>query len=354
MSAGRVPHLYVHLPFCASRCGYCDFVTLVGRLGEHARYVDAVLAELELERGRLADEVETVFLGGGTPTFTEPAELRRLLDELPAAEEVTVEANPETVTLELAALLGTRVSRGLAWRTELERLLTCSTAALGLRCRSAFYHHRDAKFDNINLISSGIPGQGAPDLGGIRRSSPRPEPVCYELEAGARFTHAHGGAARQAESMEDISSSSSTRSPKPATAGTRPPTLSERRARHNLVYWLGRLSRLRGIGAIGGLRWRGLCGATSRRWQAGKPPRGVEPLAASTKTQERLMLGLRLDDPLPFAQIEAASIRRLVRLEGLGLVERQGDGLLLTRRGRLLGGGVTVKLLAEIPANNYN
>ena len=66
-------HLYVHLPFCAHRCGYCDFVTVVGRDGEHGGYVDALLAELELERGHLAGEVDTVFLGGGTPTFTEPA-----------------------------------------------------------------------------------------------------------------------------------------------------------------------------------------------------------------------------------------------------------------------------------------
>src|SRR4029078_2823432 len=96
MSAGGVRHLYVHLPVCASRCGYCDFVTLVRRQCEHRRYVDAVLAELELERGRLADEVETVFVGGGTPTFTEPAELRRLLKALPAGPGGTGEAHTET------------------------------------------------------------------------------------------------------------------------------------------------------------------------------------------------------------------------------------------------------------------
>ena len=91
-------HLYVHLPFCAHRCGYCDFVTAVGRPDEHARYVDALLAELELERhGRSRRELETIFLGGGTPTFTEPAALERLLAALPDADEVTVEANPETV-----------------------------------------------------------------------------------------------------------------------------------------------------------------------------------------------------------------------------------------------------------------
>ena len=113
---GHVRHLYVHLPFCAHRCGYCDFVTVVGKTGQHGAYVDALLAELERERNVLSAEVETVFLGGGTPTFTEPRELARLLMALPSAEEVTVEANPETVTADLASLLRahgvTRVSLG--------------------------------------------------------------------------------------------------------------------------------------------------------------------------------------------------------------------------------------------------
>jgi oxygen-independent coproporphyrinogen-3 oxidase len=100
-----VRHLYVHLPFCAHRCGYCDFVTVVGRRGEHSAYVDALLTELERERWRLAERVETAFLGGGTPTFTETAALERILTALPPVEELTVEANPETVTPALAALL---------------------------------------------------------------------------------------------------------------------------------------------------------------------------------------------------------------------------------------------------------
>ena len=66
----------MHVPFCAHRCGYCDFVTVVGRHGEHGRYVEALLRELELERDVLADDVETVFIGGGTPTFLEPARAR--------------------------------------------------------------------------------------------------------------------------------------------------------------------------------------------------------------------------------------------------------------------------------------
>jgi oxygen-independent coproporphyrinogen-3 oxidase len=152
-----VRHLYVHLPFCAHRCGYCDFVTVVGRRGQHAAYVDGLLAELELEREVLAPELETVFLGGGTPTFTDPGELERLLAALPPAAEVTVEANPETVTAALAALLRrngvNRVSLGAqTFQPELLRVLDRVAGPDDVRC--AFYHLRDAGFDNIPWISS--------------------------------------------------------------------------------------------------------------------------------------------------------------------------------------------------------
>src|SRR6266511_1786450 len=106
MSNPGVRHVYVHLPFCGHRCGYCDFVTVVGRREQHAAYVDALLRELEIEQGVLAPRLETVFLGGGTPSFTEPGALRRLLAALPPAEEVTMEVNPETVTPGRVALVG--------------------------------------------------------------------------------------------------------------------------------------------------------------------------------------------------------------------------------------------------------
>jgi len=92
--SGGVRHLYIHVPFCAARCGYCDFVTVVGRRDHHRAYVEALLAELALERGNLASKLESVFLGGGTPTFTNHDALVRLLEALPEVEEVTVEANP--------------------------------------------------------------------------------------------------------------------------------------------------------------------------------------------------------------------------------------------------------------------
>jgi len=104
-------HLYVHLPFCSSRCGYCDFVTAVGRRGDHSSYVDALLAELALERELLAPELETVFLGGGTPTYFASERLERLVGRLrerfrfAADAEVGVEVDPRVTTAEHLASL---------------------------------------------------------------------------------------------------------------------------------------------------------------------------------------------------------------------------------------------------------
>src|SRR4051794_27927061 len=114
--SGHVRHLYVHVPFCAHRCGYCDFVTVVGRRGDHGRYVEALLRELELESDVLAADVETVFLGGGTPTFLAPPALERLLGALPQARESRSRRIP-------------RPSRGSSRR--------CFAAAASPACRSA-------------------------------------------------------------------------------------------------------------------------------------------------------------------------------------------------------------------------
>src|SRR5207253_11256396 len=139
-------------------------------------------------------------------------ELERLLAALPGAAEVTVEANPETVTPALAALLCrngvNRVSLGAqTFQPELLGVLDRVAGPDDVRC--AFYHLRDAGFDNISLdLIYGIPGQSAADLDHDLAEAIALEPEhlsCYELEAksGTRFAHAHGAELeRQAEAME--------------------------------------------------------------------------------------------------------------------------------------------------------
>nr|MBA2642399.1 radical SAM protein [Actinomycetota bacterium] len=160
-----VRHLYVHLPFCAHRCGYCDFVTVVGRGEQHGAYVDALVTELALERWVLAARLESVFLGGGTPTFTDPTELARLLAALPEVHELTVEANPETVTPDLARVLReggvNRISLG-AQSFHPKLLAVLERRAGHGDVRRAMHTLRDADFDNVSLdLLYGIPGQSA-------------------------------------------------------------------------------------------------------------------------------------------------------------------------------------------------
>jgi putative oxygen-independent coproporphyrinogen III oxidase len=374
MSGAR--HLYVHLPFCSSRCGYCDFVTAVGRRDQHGSYVDALLTELDLERDLVAPEVETVFLGGGTPTFTEPAALVRLLDGLPSAEEVTVEANPETVNPAIARLLReagvNRISLG-AQSFQSRLLAVLDRVAQPDTIRRAFYHLRDAGFDNISLdLIYGIPGQSPSDLEADLGAALAlvPEHLsCYELEAkpGTRFTHAHGAElTRQAEAMETYLELVVERL---TGAGYRWYETAnfcrlgvgaagrDLRARHNLAYWLGRNYLGVGVGAVSTIenrRWRNtprLSVYLAALAQGQRPPREQEQLSEAVRLEERVMLGLRLDEPLGLAPVSAAidevALRRMQRL-GLasvsGLAERAT--ISLTPRGRLLGGGVTAEILA--------
>ena len=378
MSAVR--HLYVHLPFCAHRCGYCDFVTVVGRRSQHQAYVDALLAELALEGDVLADRLDTVFLGGGTPTFTESDELARLLAALPETEELTVEANPETVTPELARLLvDSRVSRislgAQSFRPHLLDVL--ERRAQPDDVRRAVYLLRDAGLDNISLdLLYGIPGQSAADLDSDLADALTLEPQhlsCYELEAkpGTRFTHAYGDELeRQADAMEgyietvvDTLTGAGYRWYETANFCVEPERAGGRdlRARHNLAYWHGRDYLGVGVGAVStvsGRRSRNLPGIAAyvEELSVGAPPRReVEVLDAQTQACERLMLGLRLDEPLLLAEVEVSlNSDALNRLATNGLVELNsngaGDELRLTRRGRFLGDGVTAELTTEAVA----
>ena len=311
-----VRHLYVHLPFCGHRCGYCDFVTLTGRRGEHAGYIDALLAELALERDVLAESLETVFVGGGTPTFTESTALARLLAALPAAGEVTVEANPETVTPELARLLRaggvTRMSLG-AQSFQQHLLSVLERRAAPDDVRRTVYLLRDAGFDNISLdLLYGIPGQSTSDLERdlLEALALEPEHLSwYELEAkpGTRFTHTHGEELeRQADAMEgyyervvDELTDAGYRWYETANFCLEQGRANGRdlRAQHNLGYWLGHDYLGIGIGAVStveGVRRRNRPGLAAyvRALQGGvRPPSDTETIDRATRTRERLPSG---------------------------------------------------------------
>jgi oxygen-independent coproporphyrinogen-3 oxidase len=299
-----------------------------------------------------------------------------MLDALPVTDELTVEANPETVTPELAKLLrGGRVHRlslgAQSFRPHLLDVL--ERRARPDVVRRAVHTLRDAGFDNISLdLLYGIPGQSPSDLASDLSDALALEPEhlsCYELEAkpGIRFTHRHGDElARQAEAMEgyfelvvETLTTAGYRWYETANFCLEQERVAGRdlRARHNLAYWWGRDYLGIGMGAVStidGVRRRNRPGLASylealRRGTA--PPREIELVSRETRERERLLLGLRLDETLPVADVEGALDRRaLIQLETKGLVELTGgngrSALRLTRRGRFLGGGVTVELLA--------
>jgi oxygen-independent coproporphyrinogen-3 oxidase len=351
-------HLYVHLPFCAHRCGYCDFVTATGRDHLHGAYVDALLRELSEEHD--GSPVETIFLGGGTPTYTALPELLRLLGALPPAGELTVEANPETVTPELTRELRragvNRISLG-AQTFQPQLLDVLERRATPADVERAFGRLRDAGFDNLSLdliygIPGQTPGQLAADL--ARATALGSEHIsAYELEAkpGTRFTIAHGAELeRQADRMEDYFE----RVVATLTdAGYRWYETANfcrdgKRAEHNLGYWLGHDYLGVGLGAVSTL------GRERRRntpklvhYLQGQFDREIEHLDDETRARERVMLGLRLDEPLPLVGLRSAlDGNGLARAERLGLAVDSGETLALTRRGRFLGGGVTAEILA--------
>jgi oxygen-independent coproporphyrinogen III oxidase len=240
--------------------------------------------------------------------------------------------------------------------------------------RRAVHALRGASFDNISLdLIYGIPGQEPSDLDFdiAEALALAPEHLSlYELEAkpGTRFTHAWGSELeRQAEAMEgyfervvETLTAAGYRWYETANFCLAAEHAYGRdlRARHNLAYWLGRDYLGLGIGAVSTLgderrrntpRLNAYVTALAR---GDAPAREVETLNELTRAQERLMLGLRLDTGLPLAEaersVDPAALGRVERL-GLATLRAERDGhrtLVLTPRGRRLGGAVTVELLA--------
>lgn len=162
--------IYVHIPFCASRCSYCDFFSTLSLAHAGEPYVEAVIAEAGLRHGELAGEaVRTLYLGGGTPSQLPLQLLERLVTglretiDLSGVEEFTVEANPDDVTTEwcatVAALDVNRVSMGVqSFEDEILRFIGRRHTAL--QAAQAVFNLRSVGINNISIdLIYGLPGQ---------------------------------------------------------------------------------------------------------------------------------------------------------------------------------------------------
>jgi len=328
-SAISTLHSYIHVPFCARRCSYCDFAIAVRRTVPADRFVAAVLAEHGRRRvaeGWGSGPWQTVYLGGGTPSRLPADAIRRLLDAFPrdATAEVTLEANPEDVSLEavrawLAAGVN-RVSLGVqsfddAVLTWMHRTHDAATA------RAAFLLLRDAGVTNVSLdlifaLPEHLEHEVRRDLDGILEL--RPDHVsAYGLtrEQGTPYARWIERGSTAPTSDERYEAEFLLVHETLAVAGYEHYEIanyaqSGRRARHNSAYWSG--ADYLGLGPsahslrAGERRWN------ERNWTAYErivtagvdPVEGSERLTDAQHALERVYLALRTVDGLPAAEAE--------------------------------------------------
>jgi len=369
--------LYLHVPFCAAKCAYCDFASFPGREGEWGRYFEALWNEIEAWKPRLRGyEAATVFIGGGTPTLVDAAyiagTLDRCRDALPFAAdaEITMEGNPGTLTPEkLAACRRAGVNRlSLGAQSFDDGLLRAlgrihTAAQIGEAVRMA----RSAGFDNLNLdLMYALPGQtmaqwrdtlGAAEGLGVEHLS------AYSLivEAGTPMAARVASGAAVVPDDDAVNAMQRQAVDRLARAGYGRYEISNyarpgRECRHNLVYW--NRGEYLGLGCaahslLGGCRFHNP--DSLEGYLAGERRLEEARLTSSDAREETLLLSTRTSRGLDLAAWEArfgvpfarGREAALSRLEAGGLVEMTEGFLRLTLRGMELQDAVVLELIGD-------
>lgn len=378
MERAEVRHLYVHIPFCRSRCLYCDFIS--EPIGPHARagrleaYVDAVLEELDRRAHLLAPRLQTIYMGGGTPTALPPRLLRKLLERLSSLlqkdGEFTVEARPGSFDEELSLVLRTggvtRLSLGVqSFHTTLLRVLGRSgnEEEIDLALQAA----RNTGWRDWNLdLLFGIPGQdwdmAQEDLERAVDGGPTHISL-YDLTYTEAFSrHVRGKRGLNARvRAEDFAEEYYGRAiellqnagyPRYEISNFSRPGFE---CRHNLAYWRG--EDYLGLGAsavstVGFRRW------TNPIWIAdylAGAEGEVECLTPAVRLLERAMLGFRTSEGVEETEIgEVLDGPALERALTQGWLERRCDKLVMSARGRDVVNAVLTAILrfpSEIPTH---
>ena len=376
----RTLSFYLHVPYCATRCGYCDFNTYtaeeLGPSVSRATWADSAISEIDLAVRVLGSTkpLHSIFVGGGTPTLLPSTDLVRVIGALRERfgfdddVEITTEANPDSVTpASLHALRDggfNRISFGMqSSATSVLRVLD-RTHQPG-RAIDAVREAQAAGFDNINVdLIFGTPGESVDDL---RRT------LDDVLSAGVQHVSAYAlivedgtRLAKQIQRGEVAPPDDDVQADRyeliDATlhgAGYSWYEISNwatpgRECRHNLAYWRGGNWWGVGPGAhshVGGVRWwneRHPAVWTAKLAGAESPAQAREAVTPADQTVERIMLQTRIRDGLSVWDLEQPALNQLGRLVENGLIEdprAHGDRVVLTLRGRLLADVVVHALL---------
>jgi oxygen-independent coproporphyrinogen-3 oxidase len=375
--AGRPFGIYVHVPFCQTRCGYCDFNTYTAaELGGGATresYAGQAAAEIRFARkvlGPDAPQAATVFLGGGTPTLLPPAQLAGILTAIDgefglAPEcEVTVEANPETVDeASLAALRAagvTRISLGMQSAVPHVLAVLDRVHQPGRPAQCARWA-RAAGFEHVSLdLIYGTPGESDVDWRESLEAALAAGPdhiSAYALivEDGTRLAARIKRGEVQPPDDDAIADRYLAADDLLAAAGLHWYEISNwaagpaARCRHNLLYWTSGNWWGVGPGAhshVGGTRWWNVRhpSAYTARVSAGESPAQAREILTERQSHlERILLLTRLSWGCPVAELDQAGAEAARAAVADGLAEReayQEGRVVLTRRGRLLADAV--------------
>ncbi|WP_246442835.1 radical SAM family heme chaperone HemW [Rhodococcus triatomae] len=377
--------VYIHVPFCATRCGYCDFNTYTaGELGTSASpasWLEGLRRELDAAADVLAaapggsPRVDTVFVGGGTPSLLGGSGLTEVLDAVRGAfslsdgAEVTTESNPESTSRqffdELRAAGYSRISLGMQSAAEHVLRVLDRTHTPG-RAVAAAREARAAGFEHVNLdLIYGTPGERDVDLDAS---------LDAVLSAGVDHVSAYALIVEDGTAMARKVRRGELPAPDDDVLAARYERIDRRlgdaglhwyevsnwaagddgRCRHNLGYWDGGDWWGAGPGAhshVGGVRWWNVkhpARYAERLADGDLPVGGSEELADADVHLERVMLTARLRSGLALGDLGEPELSVGRRLVGDGLLVERGGHLVLTDRGRLLADAVVRDIVTAV------
>jgi oxygen-independent coproporphyrinogen-3 oxidase len=367
--------LYVHIPWCRVRCGYCDFNTYVADTsdpGVTSPYVCALLREMDLAARRIGRRrVETVYFGGGTPTLMPLADYARIMAavrdrfDLSPDAEVTTEANPETVAPDVLEGLRNcginRLSMGMQSAAP-HVLATLDRAHTPGRVTQAVAWARTAGFEDVSLdLIYGTPGESMADWGQSVDAALALEPdhlSAYSLivEEGTPMARRMAAGQLPYPDEDDLADKYLVADERFAAAGLEWYEVSNwarpgHECRHNMVYWRGGDWWGLGAGAhshLAGRRWwnhrRPL--TYEAALEGGQSPAaGSEHPTAEQTRVEMIMLGIRLSEGFDAALLTSTETARVEAYVAAGQMRRRGDRLICAKQGRLLADGIVREIL---------